>query len=697
MTRFSGRLFYSRGRLAGVLLGFFWLLSAIFFGLTAKPTASLPATAPIDRQLYMPLISRPFSSTCPDPAMIGDSDGRPSWGSTITMSPLDGTLWVANPDAGSVSMIDTQTLAKVVEIPTGSQPWSLAFSPDGHRLYVLDRGGGRVFVVNALTRALCASIPVGPWPGQIALSPGGRSLYVTVTNQNELAVIDTTNRTVSGRLPLPTQPFAIAVTDDGDGEDADEKIYITHQLAFPGPGAVQGADDSGLGRLTVVNAGTLEVEGKIDLAADSHGYPNQLAAVSIFGNRGWVPHIRAAPALPNGLTTKVFAAVSELDLAQDQEDLQALISLNDQQIFGSPVNNPVEAVPSPDGSTLFVVLAGSNLIEVVDVSIVGQPRLVRFLATGSNPRGMSVSRDGRRGYVMNYLSRSVTVLDLEQLVLIAEIPVTGETLDPQVLRGKILFNNASDPRLSQGSWTSCASCHPDGGTDGVTWMLPDGPRQTPPLWNAGRTLPWHWSATLDEGQDVEGTIEDLQHGLGLAPGFDPPLLGGPNAGRSADLDALAAFLEQGIHPPAGPQVDGDVALGRAVFQAAGCASCHGGPTWTSSALPGPAGTLDGDGNGSIDSVLRDVGTLNPLDVRGQGGFDPPSLLGVAQTPPYLHDGSMPTLEALLESGHPDPNGNENNLTDQERAALVSFLQSIGPNSEPLFPASSSRMPGPATP
>jgi YVTN family beta-propeller protein len=697
VTRFSERLFSSRGWLIGILPGIFWLLNTIYFGLTPKSTASFPASAPIERQLYMPLISRPYSSTCPDPAMIGASDGRPSWGSSITISPLDGAVWVVNPDAGSVSMIETQTLVKVVEIPTGSQPWSLAFSPDGHRLYVLDRSGGRVFVVNAQTRALCASIPVGPWPAHIALSPEGRKLYVTVTNQGELAVIDTASLTVSGRLPVPAQPFAVAVTDDGDGEDDDEKIYITHKLAFPKPGAIQGEDDSGLGRLTVINAGNLEAEGQIDLAADGHGYPNQLASVSIFENRGWVPHIRAAPALPNGLTTKVFAAVSELDLAQDQEELQALISLNDQQTFGSPVNNPVEAVPSPDGSTLFVVLAGSNLVEVIDVSTVGQPRLVRFLPTGSNPRGMSVSQDGRRGYVMNYLSRSVTVLDLEQLALIAEIPVTGETLDPQVLKGKILFNNATDPRLSQGSWTSCASCHPDGGTDGVTWILPDGPRQTPPLWNAGQTLPWHWSATLDETQDVEETIEGLQHGLGLAPGIDPLLLGQPNAGRSADLDALAAFLEQGVHPPTGPHVEGDVALGRAVFQAAGCASCHGGLTWTSSALPGPAGTLDGDGNGSIDPVLRDVGTLNQLDVRGQGGFDPPSLLGVAQTPPYLHDGSMPTLEALLDSGHPDPNGNGNNLTDQELAALVSFLQAIGPNSEPLFPALSKRLPGPATP
>jgi len=290
---------------------------------------------------------------------------------------------------------------------------------------------------------------------------------------------------------------------------------------------------------------------------------------------------------------------------------------------------------------------------------------------------------------MNYLARSITVMDLEALATIAEIPVTAETLDPQQLLGKILFNSAADPRISQGSWSSCASCHPDGGTDGATWMLPDGPRQTPPLWRAGQTLPWHWSATLDEAQDVEETIQDLQHGLGLAPGPDPSLLGQPNSGRSDDLDALAAYLTFGIEPQQGPRLTGDLATGRAVFSSAGCASCHGGLAWTVSALPGPPGTLDGDGNGSIDAVLHDVGSLNPLDVRGSSGFDPPSLLGIGLTAPYFHDGSIPTLLALLESGHPDPGGAGNGLSEQEISDLVLFLRSINSSTEPFSITTSS--------
>jgi hypothetical protein len=369
-----------------------------------------------------------------------------------------------------------------------------------------------------------------------------------------------------------------------------------------------------------------------------------------------------------------------------QEDSRAFIPLNDEQIFASPVNNPAMAVPSPDGKHLYIVLAGSNLVEVVELSVEHQPKLVKFIEVGPNPQALALSRDGKLGYVMNYLGRSVTVLDLVELEATTVVTTTDETLAPNLLRGKILFHTASDPRMAQGSWFSCASCHFDGWPDGVTWIFPDGPRQTPPLWNAGATLPWHWSAALDEAQDVEDTIQVIQHGIGLGPGTDPPLLGSPNASRSYDLDALAAFLLGGIRTPAlAPNAPSDdaIAKGRSLFVRAGCPSCHGGPSWTTSLLSAPAGTLDPDGNGMVDSQLHDVGTFQATDIRGEAGFDSPSLLDVALTAPYFHDGSAQSLDELLASGHPNPQGDGNHLTPDEIAALSAFLHTIDPFTAPV--------------
>lgn len=596
----------------------------------------------------------------------------------IAVSDSGATVWVANPDAGSVTLLDAIGLAKMAEIVVDGEPWSLAISPDGDSVYVVDRAGGALVVIDTISRRVRARLSVGPEPAQVLLNHDGTSAYVTVGATAEVVIVDTASLQERVRIAVAPHPYALAWGSVG----GEPRVYVTHLLTQPRPGGSEATDNGREGVVTVIDPQGAAVVDQIALPPDVHGFPGMLASIAVVGQRAWVPTVRAAPDLPMGLTTTVFAAVSALDVNQNREISAERVLLNDIETFGSPVNDPIAAVPAPDGKTLYVVLAGSDLVEVVDLSNAMQPRLVKFLPAGHNPRGMALSPDGRWGYVMSYLSRAVTVLDLQQLAVVATLPVVDETLDSAVLRGKLLFNTATDRRLSQGSWISCASCHADGGSDTVTWMFPDGPRQTPPLWNAAQTLPWHWSAALDEAQDVETTIRTIQHGIGLLPGAEPALLGTSTAGRSADMDALAAYLARGIRSPELPPSSADAIRGRAVFATAGCASCHGGPQWTSSA-EGVPGTLDPDGNGMIDNTLRDVGTLNARDVRGATGFDPPSLLGVGLTAPYLHDGSMLSLEALLLSGHPDPAGRGNGLSATDRAALVAFLNSIGPHTPPI--------------
>jgi YVTN family beta-propeller protein len=610
------------------------------------------------------------------------SDGRASWSMPIDVSPLDGAIWSVNPDAGSVTIIDEERLETIAEIVIGTEPWSLTVAPDGKHVYIVDRATGELVVLDALTYTVAARLIVGPELGGVALSPSGDRAYLTSSVANELLVIDTATTQITARIAVDAMPYALAISDDGDGEDRDERLYLTHFFARPRPHGIEATDDGREGRISIIDLATEKVLTQTVLAPNATGFPNLLTSITTSGDWAWAPHVRAAPDLPNGLTTRVFAAISVLNTKRQTEESAAYLPLNDQDLFGSPVNNPVAAIPSPDGKRLYVVLAGSDLIEVIDISTPQQPRLEKFIAVGMNPRGMALNSIGSKGYVMNYLSRSISVIDLQTLAVTAVITTTAEPLSPTLLRGKILFNNAVNPKLSQGSWVSCASCHPDGGTDSVTWMFPDGPRQTPPLWNAGQTLPWHWSAALDEPQDVEDTIHVIQLGLGLAPGADPALLGTPNAGRAADLDALADFMRQGIRPPE-VKVDPNAAAGRTLFSDVGCVNCHGGPTWTTSQLPGAPGDLDPDGNGMVDGVIQEVGVHNVRDVRGATGFDAPTLLGVGLSAPYLHDGSAATIPDLLRSGHPNPHNGGNGLSETEITQLSQFLHSLDGDTKPI--------------
>lgn len=633
--------------------------------------------------IFMPLIAN-FS---PPTQQEDTTDGIASFASMVVISADESSVWVSNPDAGSISWIDGKKLEKKAEIQVGSEPGSLLLSPDESELYVVDRANGVIVFVDTDIFTVTGVLITGAEVESLALAPSGKQAYATVKARSEVAIIDLDNRQIIHRVPTASMPYAIAVSDDGDAEDSDETIYVTHFFSFPTMGGEEARNHGRQAFITSISAAAPYKSQSITLTADETGFPNLLAHIVLIGQTAWVPQVRASPDLPNELTSTLFAAVSTINLTSKKEDTDARLPLNDQKIFGSPVNNPLAVIPAPDGQILYVVLAGSDLIEVIDISQPHQPRLVGFLQVGKNPRGMAISRDGKRGYVMNYLSRSLTVLDLQNQTTLGEIVTCDETLSEKVLQGKVLFNNAVNPKLSHGSWLSCASCHPDGGTDSVTWIFPDGPRQTPPLWNATQTLPWHWSAALDEAQDVEDTIQRIQHGVGLAPGTDPPLLGTLNANRSADLDALAAYLRHGIRPPnlsvTQSATDEISDTGRSLFRSIGCADCHGGDNWTISTLPGSAGTVDEDGNGMIDSVLRQVGTLNPRDLRGSNGFDPPSLLALTLTAPYFHDGSAQTLEEVVASGHPNPHGNATKLTDQEIESLVAFLRQIDSQTQPI--------------
>ena len=73
-----------------------------------------------------------------------------------------------------------------------------------------------------------------------------------------------------------------------------------------------------------------------------------------------------------------------------------------------------------------------------------------------------------------------------------------------------------------------------------------------------------------------------------------------------------------------------------------------------------------------------------LDSADYGRFRTPTLRNIAVTYPYMHDGSIKTLEQVIrfyESGGKDhPNKSEHMqpfvLTDQERHDLIQFLLSL---------------------
>jgi len=149
--------------------------------------------------------------------------------------------------------------------------------------------------------------------------------------------------------------------------------------------------------------------------------------------------------------------------------------------------------------------------------------------------------------------------------------------------------------------------------------------------------------------------------------------------RFGDADALSELQQEGMR----------------IFRRKGnCTACHVGPNFTDEKFhnTGVAWRLETDGDeGSEDAVAPprrtplDPGRYVVTDVEADlGAFKTPTLREVARTAPYMHDGSLSTLEEVVDFY--DTGGNDNPLLDrqirplrlseQEKAALVAFLRAL---------------------
>jgi CxxC motif-containing protein (DUF1111 family) len=181
---------------------------------------------------------------------------------------------------------------------------------------------------------------------------------------------------------------------------------------------------------------------------------------------------------------------------------------------------------------------------------------------------------------------------------------------------------------------------------------------------------------MDEIQDFERDIRESFDGAGFMADadyaarkgpdgvFNP--LGAPSAGLSPELDALAAYITSFDHVGRSPfrNPDGsfskDALAGRKLFESAGCVPCHSGPDLTD----------------SPQNVLHDVGTLLPSSGMRLGGpltgIDTPTLKGLWQSAPYLHDGRAATLQDVFAFTG-DKMGVTSNLTQTQLDQLVRYL------------------------
>jgi cytochrome c peroxidase len=274
------------------------------------------------------------------------------------------------------------------------------------------------------------------------------------------------------------------------------------------------------------------------------------------------------------------------------------------------------------------------------------------------------------------------------LDLYLPVPESNPLTAEKVALGRQLF---FDRRLSADGSISCASCHnpgrafADARPVAVGIFGRRGTRNAPSLINRawGRSFFWDGRTTTLEAQVLRPIEDPNEMGSSVAAGAR-------RVGRSPDelRDALASYVRSILagnsafdRYAAGDRraLSPEAQAGLRVFRGKGnCSTCHIGPTLTDEAFHNTGVAVR---DGRVIDVGRAAVTGRAAD---RGAFKTPTLREVARTAPYMHDGSLATLEDVIDfydrGGRPSPALDADirplNLSAAEKRALAAFLRAL---------------------
>jgi YVTN family beta-propeller protein len=528
-------------------------------------------------------------------------------------------LFTANRRNGTVSVLDTETARCVGEVEVGRGLADLALTPDGRRLIAADEVGNAVYVLARDGPRLRAvrRVPVGGGPVCVRVAADGSRFFVARLWAHHVSVVDLAGERPPRGIDLPFPPRLLLPAGD--------RLIVSD--AFGGRLAVV---DAATGTISSVHA--LPGHNIRGLCLSPDGRDLLMTHQTLDGRcPTTVENVFWGNLMANNLRSMPLAEL--LAPGGDPVGRGRLAFLGE---VGRGAADPSGIAVAADG-TAVLGLAGTGEVAV------GRPDdadLTR-LPVGRRPTAVVLAPDGRRAFVANTLSDSVTVIDLPGRKLRAEIRL-GPTSEPWPAdRGEQLFHNA---RLSKDGWMSCHSCHPDGHSNGrLCDTLGDGSYGTPKrvlsLLGTRDTGPWAW-----DGSQPSLESQILKTVRTTMRGPEP---------TDAQVRDLAAFVRTLEPPPSeAPTASAEsVRRGGEVFHDRGCAKCHTPPGYTS-------------------PKRYDVGLTDEANATE---FNPPSLRGVAHGGPFLHDGRAATLADVFSRYR---HRLDRDLSASDLVDLLAFLRSL---------------------
>ena len=642
-------------------------------------------------------VATPIGGSCRH-ASIATPLGQPRAGATIALAKLGtrNVALIADEDAHAIDAFDLDTQKELPPTPLDGAPSQLMVTADGRVLVLLrDRSRLQVLEAERADAPLVArcGVDTAPEPVALAVSPDDRTIYVSSAWGRSLAAFDDDKLAQKFEVHLAREPRAVVVSDDG------ATAFVSHAAG----GAISAIDlrkpshdvkavrvaghEGNFGAARAQKKQFAQMVARGQMGAEQKAMiDKQLAAQERSGCQGFALAKSLAPAgrilapqvfvdpgtpeaRPEGYGNGGIATETPAVAVLDEGTAQALeASLQVQREVGWRGEKsardhreecllPRAAATDPRTRTLLVACFGiDNVIAYDAASASPAASERRRWSVGPGPSGIAVDPEKPRAIVWSQFDRSVSILPLTGPDVIDErtqpVPrAASVALAPAAIRlptdvalGRLAFHSGGDTRISKDG-RACASCHPDGRDDAITWATPEGPRRTILL--AGRVASeksFAWSGTSKTLRDHMAKTFDRLDGSGL---------------RGLELDGLVAYvstMRAPIDAPTAASKDAKVLRGAALFASkeTECASCHSGPTFS-------------------DGELHDVQSKTESD-RG-ASFRTPSLRLIGSAGPYFHDGRYATLKEVLRDAE-GKMGHTKQLSSNDLEALEAYLRTL---------------------
>ncbi|MSP62873.1 MAG: c-type cytochrome [Myxococcales bacterium] len=584
-----------------------------------------------------------ISKSCSGGRCESEKGVLPTFGPTVTRSPVPpplsgGTLIVlhdghtavaSDPDRDRVFVADLAqgTLLAAVKLEGGDEPGRLVEDAAG-RVHVVLRGGHAIVDLDPKGWTLAARRPVCVAPRGIAFDPAQDRLHVACAGGELVS------------LPAPGGKLVRVVHLGRDLRDVIVQGALLHVsrlrtgglLTLDGNGAITGerapspfSDPSIRKGATFVAASAWRAVATSDGVAMVH--QRGLASAVTPGNHGY----GGVEESQNCDGSIVHSAVTVF--WPDREPVGA--ATLPRAVL------PIDIAVAPSGKGYVVVAAGNAHNDALPKLFAGS-----FASQGACEKESS-QVDGRPFAQPTGQPIAVAFDGVGRVVVQSREPATLQVLTGSSITVALSDDAREDTghaifHANSGSNLACASCHPEGGDDGRTWILAGvGQRRTPALRDGVLArAPLHWAG---DQKDLPALLDDVYVSR----------MGGPILAADR-TPAIASWLDRIPPLPQSPPTDpAAVARGATLFrdaQGPACAVCHQGAILTSNAIV-------------------DVGTGGPFKV--------PSLLGVAWRAPFLHDGRAKTLRDRFGlDGGADRHGHTANLGDGQISDLIAYLQTL---------------------